>query len=402
MRILFVSPRLCLPCQTGARLREYHLARALAERAEVTYASFVPAGMEPPRPADLPFFHEVLLAPLRGRNSPGKILQGLTGRWPLPILNYFNQEMRTVLAGIAARKRFDLVHLDSFVLAAYAPFLESQWGGAVEVVYDWHNIGSELTARLSAGMPAARKAYARLAARRLESVERWMLRSGLGHAVCSERERGQLLALVPEARVEVIENGVDTEYFVPDEVKAPRRRVVFVGSMDYAPNSEAVLAFARGAWPRIRERFVDWRLTIVGSNPGPAVLELQNGPGIEVTGTVPDVRPFYQDAVAAVVPLRSGGGTRLKILEAMAAGVPVVSTTLGAEGLEISPGRNILIADDDEAWLPALMSLQCGSRWSAQAAAGLQLVRSRHDWRMLGERLFESYTRWLAEARASK
>jgi glycosyltransferase involved in cell wall biosynthesis len=166
--------------------------------------------------------------------------------------------------------------------------------------------------------------------------------------------------------------------------------------MDYHPNVEAVTWFTRRIWPVVRQRFPDWRLTLVGTNPRPAVRELQNEPNVEVTGTVPDVRPYYQDAVASVVPLHTGGGTRLKILEAMAAGVPVVSTTLGAEGLTVTPGKNIDIVDDEAGWLPALEALSTQERlWRERTSEGLALVRECYDWRKLGERLFQEYSSWL-------
>jgi glycosyltransferase involved in cell wall biosynthesis len=119
---------------------------------------------------------------------------------------------------------------------------------------------------------------------------------------------------------------------------------------------------------------------------------------VEVTGTVPSVAPYYEDALAAIVPLRTGGGTRLKILEAMAAGVPVISTTLGAEGLAVTPGKDILIADSPESWMGALDSLLNEQQWKGISAAGRSLVESRYDWQVLGKSLFETYRGWLQTA----
>ena len=400
MRILFLSPRLCIPLFTGAKLREYHIARALARHAEVTYVSFLPPGAEAPSAADLPFFRDIHLVPTPQRYSPLRIARGLISRWPLTVINYTSDEMKSLIAGIAIARPFDLIHIDGFSMAAYAPFLESISPSPVRVVYNWHNIVSEALRRYSGNVKSApRRFYASLTARRAEGMERMVLRSGFGHAVCSVREQQQLLGIEPRARIAVVENGVDTDYFAGTSAASTRRRIVFVGSMDYYPNTEAVVLFARRIWPRIRERFPEWQFTIVGSNPGPAVIELGKERNVEVTGTVPDIRPYYRDAVAAVVPLRTGGGTRLKILEAMAAGVPVISSTLGAEGLEVTPGRDLLIADDAEDWLPALASLcQQSLRWNELAVAGRALVLARYDWQMLGERLYESYRQWLADA----
>ncbi|MCU1337775.1 MAG: hypothetical protein JWO19_3356, partial [Bryobacterales bacterium] len=133
-------------------------------------------------------------------------------------------------------------------------------------------------------------------------------------------------------------------------------------------------------------------------NPTPAVLKLGDFKGVTVTGTVPDVRPFYRDALAAIVPLRTGGGTRLKILEAMAAGVPVVSTPLGAEGLAVTSGKNILLAgpDDAETWLRHLEHLtESEPGRKALSASGLELVRSSYDWEILGRKLCDTYEGWL-------
>jgi glycosyltransferase involved in cell wall biosynthesis len=396
MRILFVSPRLCFPLFNGARLREYYLARALSEHAEVTYVSFVFPGFPVPTQADVPFFRETHILPLTGRNNPLLLARGLLGRWPLTVVNYTRAAMKRTLAEILARQKFDLVHLDGTYLAAYVPFLQA--AGAGPVVFDWHNIESELLWRYSAGMRfLPKKIYAAITARRMAATEAWLLRASLGHTVCSAREQAQLLALEPAARVEVIDNGVDTGSFSGTGPQPVRDRIVFVGALNYHPNIEAAVWFVGRVWPRVSASFPHWRLTLVGCHPGPAVRELAKTPGVEVTGTVPDVRPFYREAVAAIVPLLTGGGTRLKILEAMAAGVPVVSSSLGAEGLAVSPAKDILIADGEDAWLPAIGSLAAdGARWDALSAAGSQLVRSRYDWRVLGERLYQTYARWLA------
>jgi len=400
MRILFLSPRLCLPLLTGARIREYYLARALAAHAEVTYVSFVQPGFPEPEAGELEFFREVVLVPLLGRYGLRKIVRGLTGRQPLSVLNYTTDEMKSALAEIAARSRFDLIHLDSCHMVEYVQLIETVWQGPARTVYDWHNIESELMRRFAANVDSLpKRVYADLTATRLARLEKRILGSGYGHVVCSTREKEKLLAVAPVARIAVIENGVDTERFTPVAEAAPRQRLVYVGAMDFHANIDAVGWFVRHAWPAIHQRFPEWRLTLIGSNPSPAVRELAGEPNVEVTGTVPDVVPYYRDALAAVVPLRTGGGTRLKILEAMAAGVPVVSSRQGAEGLAVTPGRDIEIVDDDGGWLPALTAIATEpGLWSARAQAGLALARARYDWRLLGERTYEAYRSWLESA----
>jgi glycosyltransferase involved in cell wall biosynthesis len=176
---------------------------------------------------------------------------------------------------------------------------------------------------------------------------------------------------------------VDVEYFRA-ALEFPRdpARLVFTGSMDWLPNEDGVLYFCREVLPRIRQSVPGVRLSIVGRQPTPAVRRLgDEDPAIEVTGRVDDIRPHVGRARVAVVPLRIGGGTRLKIYEAMAMGTPVVSTTIGAEGLPLQPGRDIALADDPAAFAAAVVRLiQDEGAWAAMSNAALGLVTDRYDW----------------------
>ena len=392
MRILFVSPRSCWPPQSGAALREYHLARALGERAELTHVFFSQAGARDA--ANAPFRRTAVSAPAPRRYTPAKIVRGILGGQPLSLVNYTSDAMKAALAALVDRQPFDLVHVDSIHMAAYEPILRR---AGAPMVYDWHNIESEGMRRYSESAPSpAHKFYASLTARRLAALEKEILHSAAGHVVCSEKERETLLGLAPAARIATIENGADLRSFQETQPAAERRRILFVGWMAYHANVKAAVDFTRAVWPGIRERFPEWRLTLAGLDPAPAVLALRSEANVEVTGTVEDIRPYYGESIAAIVPVRTGGGTRLKILEAMAAGVPVVSTPLGAEGLAVSPGTDILIAEKDADWLPQLSALSTqGDLWNRLAEAGRHLVAVRYDWETLGQSLYETYCRWL-------
>jgi sugar transferase (PEP-CTERM/EpsH1 system associated) len=400
VRILFLSPRQCWPAHSGAKLREYHFARALAQRAELTYVHFTDPGVPPLTCRDLPFCHEVVAVPKPLAYGPAQLLQGLVTRWPLPILNYTSDVMSSVVERLAARSSYDLIHLDSIHMIRYGHAVASP---SAKLIYNWHNIESEAMQRYSKTVTSLpRRWYARETASKLAALEREILRSGFGHIVCSQREKDQLQGISGKARVAVVENGVDATYFAgaSDSAEVPNR-LVFVGTMDYYPNVEATTSFARNIWPLLRQRWPELELWIVGAKPTPAVTALQEVPGVTVTGTVADIRPFYQKALAAVVPLRTGGGTRLKILEAMAAGVPVISTELGAEGLAVSPGQNILIAgpDESESWVTHLEALTQSSTLRRELTdAALQLTRTRYDWNILGGILADTYEQWLQGA----
>lgn len=396
MRILFLSPRQAWPPVSGAKLRELYFARALASAADLTYIYFSePEVRDHTKPE---FLNRVIGVPRPHAYTPGKVVAGLVGRWPLPVVNYTAAEMQAAISSVAANRSFDLVHLDAVQLAGYVPFLNSVMPG-VPIVYDWHNIESELMYRYAANNGLSPRGwYARFTARRLRQLERWILTTGHGHVVCSEREREQLLRIVPQIRVEAIDNGVDTAFFAdsrPDT--AVRSRLLFVGSMSYHANIEAAAWFTRDIWPAVHQAFPALRLTLVGSNPAPAVKDLSRIAGVEVTGTVPDVRPFYKEAFAAIAPLRTAAGTRLKILEAMAAGVPVISTALGAEGLVVSPGKDLLIAETSDDWITAVRSISDQEVWRRLTESGYNLTRTRYDWNALGDRLCQTYRLWLAK-----
>lgn len=402
MRILFLSPRQCWPPRSGAKLREYHFARALGESAELSLVYFADPGSPSPSVADLPFCKDLVAVSKPRPYTAGKILRGLAGRWPLPVVNYNSVEMSAAVSRLAETRNYDLIHLDSIHMAVYAAPLRQVVRGPARFVLNWHNIESELLYRYARQCATgARKLYSTYTAFRMASLERDLLLSSLGHIVCSPRERSELLAISPAARIAVVENGVDTSYFQPSE-NGSRRSLVFVGLMDYHANVEAAVRFAGTVWPSLARRFPDLEFKIVGANPAPDVLALRAGPRITVTGTVDDVRPFYEDALAAVVPLRTGGGTRLKILEAMAAGVPVISTLVGAEGLAAEPERHLLIAADNdpadwERQIARILTSPAQSR--SLSAAALDLVRSQYDWAILGQRLAATYHDWLQDTR---
>jgi glycosyltransferase involved in cell wall biosynthesis len=396
-RILFISPRQCWPSTSGAKLREYHFLRALARGFRITYVHFAENDEQAGAGERFAFCEEVVAVPKPPTYGAWNLVRGAAGRWPLPVLNYTSAAMAAALAKLGGP--YDLVHLDSIHMTRYGGSIEAMPGIAKRVVYDWHNIESEAMRRYAEAVSGARRQYAKQTAAKLERLERGILRSAFGHAVCSEREREQLLRIAPQARIVTAENGVDTAYFRGAGGRTgASRRIVFVGKMNYHPNIEAAKHFVERIWPVVTERLRGATLTIAGSDPAETVRALDRADGVTVTGTVPDLRPHYRDALAAVVPLRTGGGTRLKILEAMAAGVPVISTPLGAEGLSVEPGRDILIADADQPaeWAAHLERLMDAPEEGTKIAArGIELVKTQYDWEIVGEKLRRAYEEWL-------
>lgn len=397
MRVLHFAPRVCWPLDTGAKLRNYHLARVLSEQAKVTLLAFTDAEQSLEQLEE--FYEQVIAVPRDPGYTLSKIIRGTLGYTPLPVLNYTTDAMKHALEKVLRERNFDIVQVEGIHLMSYLPIIAAPHPRPL-MICDWHNIESELMGRYRGREPnILKRAYAGKTARLMGEFERRAMREFDAHVAVGQRDAQHLRSLNPDARVFVIENGVDTDHYEEaardGQLRKPNR-IVFVGSMDYHANIDGAVSFARDVWPGLRDRHPELIFTIVGRDPAPEVRELRSTPGIKVTGTVDDVRPFYREALAAVVPLKVGGGSRLKILEAMAAGVPVVSTTLGAEGLDVHDGEDILIADTNEQLAEKIGSvIESEELRQRISAAGHMLVADRYDWSRLGANLFEKYQQLL-------
>jgi len=389
MRVLYFSPRICWPAISGAHLRDLYFARQLARHTELTYVGLVSDAADAQAEQlqqRLENGAQVIALQRDKGYRPANIVRGLIGPTPLNVLNYTSPAVLSALDRLLQQQSFDVVQIESMHLIAYARHIR-QIMPNTRLICDWHNIESEILARYAENDPnPLRRWYAKRTSTLSRNIENQLLRLCHAHTVCSEREREALLARVPEARIEVVGNGVDCDFFGQAPAQpGGRRDVLFMGRMDYHANIDAALYFVRNIWPLVRERRPELRLVIVGAQPPKQIVALREQ-GITVTGTVDDVRPFYHSALLSVVPLRVGGGTRLKVLEAMAAGTPVVSTTLGAEGLATTPGQDILIADAPQGIAETITSLQAESPlWRQLAANGRRLARQKYDWSVVGE-----------------
>jgi glycosyltransferase involved in cell wall biosynthesis len=197
----------------------------------------------------------------------------------------------------------------------------------------------------------------------------------------SDEDKKRLAQLAPNARFATIPTGVDTSYFKPNGRREIPARLVFTGSMDWHPNEDAVIYFSEAILPRIRTYVPEISLTVVGRNPSARLREVADRAGIMVTGTVDDVRPYIDEAALYVVPLRAGSGTRLKIFEALAMGKAVVSTTVGAEGLSVTPGRDVVLADEPDDFAASVISLlHEPAERRMLGEAGRTLVETHYSW----------------------
>jgi glycosyltransferase involved in cell wall biosynthesis len=306
--------------------------------------------------------------------------------------------LQRALDQVLRAKRFDIVNLEFSFLGHFglrqAPFGERP----PPLVVDSHNIDYELARQYArTGDSLARRLYARANWRKLRREELGIYRDAAGVYLCSAVDERRLLDQVPGVRTAVIPNAADVEYYQPrpTDPRPDGRTVVFFGLLSYVPNLDGVIHFVQDIWPRIADAHPDARLNIVGGRPPASLLALA-GPRVELTGFVPDLRPHLAAAAAIVVPLRLGGGTRLKIVEAMAMGKAIVSTTLGAEGIEAAPGRDLLIEDQPAAFADAVNRLLADPHLAARIGHSARwLAVERYSWNGAAQALEGFYRRIL-------
>jgi glycosyltransferase involved in cell wall biosynthesis len=309
-------------------------------------------------------------------------------------------EMKRALEQVLRAKRFDLVNLEFSFLGEHNLRQAPPNERLPRLVVDSHNIDYELARQYArAGTGLAHRLYAAVNWRKLRREELGTYRDADGVYLCSAEDERRLLDKVPGARTAVIPNAADVEYYQPRPTDPPPdgRTVVFFGVLAYAPNVDGVLHFVQRIWPRITEAHPGARFKIIGGRPPPSLLALA-GPRVELTGFVEDLRPHLASAAAVVAPLRLGGGTRLKIVEGMAMGKAIVSTTLGAEGIEAVPGRDILIEDQPEAFAGAVNRLLGDPGLGARIGqSARRLAVERYSWSGAAQAL-EGFYRGILEA----
>lgn len=381
MKLLWVYGDFLHPTTRGGQIRTLETLKRLHGRHEVHYAGlWNPENPEGPRRATEYASH---VYPVRhtavDKTSPAfalELAKGLFAPLPVAVFRYRSDEMRAIVDRLRREGSFDAVVCDFLNSAPHFSDLSG-------VVLFQHNVESVIWQRRAGNAPTPlHRAYFRLQARRMLEYERQVCRSAASVIAVSDRDAQTMRDQYGVTRVGVVPTGVDVEFFTPVEEPNPAFDLAFIGSMDWMPNVDGVLWFADEVLPRIRKKVPQCSVAVVGRKPGSEVTKLgQRDAAIRITGTVADVRPWLWDSRVAVVPLRIGGGTRLKIYEAMAARTPVVSTTIGAEGLDISPGEDILLADTAEAFANACIRLigDAGERRRISAAAW-EHVSAKHSW----------------------
>jgi glycosyltransferase involved in cell wall biosynthesis len=401
MKILFLAQVPPYPPDSGSKIRNYHVLRSLARSHQVTLLAFT-RGEDQRVQAERLRGHgiKVVTVPLRRSRWRDALhmLRSLYRREPFLVLRDRSAAMRSQIRQLLDRESYDVLHVDQLTMSQYAG-MASKHG--VRVVLDAHDVVSEVVERVSRTAPklSLERWAARLEKARLRDFEAASCKSADMVLAVTERDRATLSALADErTRVHTIPIGVDCSTSTPTS-RRPEKNLLFLGTLFYPPNSDAVEWFLREIYPQVRIRVPDVRFVVAGARPSARLRSLARGDStVDLIGYVSDLAELYSTSAAMVVPVRAGGGMRVKVLEAFANRVPVISTSLGCEGIDAERGRDLLVADTATEFARSVARVLVDPEIGPQlAASARRLVELNYDWRVLVPRLESAYSELVAE-----
>jgi polysaccharide biosynthesis protein PslH len=398
MRILWVKADKLLPVQNGGNIRTYHVLRYLSERHQLTFYSYYGGAPDPGYERELQRQLPGAVAVCTGKRELSGIARGLDylshlgAHAPYAVSRFAGARVQKQLQTWFREQRYDVAVCDFLDAAINFP-------GRLNIpsVLFQHNVESEIWRRHAdtAGNPVKKMLY-RMEFRKMLRYERAAVRKFQHVIAVSENDRALMTKWVDGDRVTVVPTGVDLAQYrpAPNPLDTSAPLVTFVGAMDWEPNVDGVEYFCAEVWPAIKAEVPQARLRIVGRNPDRRVQKwasnsINNDNSIEVTGRVPSVVEHLRQSAVIIVPLRIGGGTRLKIYEAMATGKAVVSTTIGAEGLDVHHGHDIMLADDPRSFAQAVIMLLRDPELRRRYENAAAETAARYDWPAIGERFSE-------------
>lgn len=401
LSVLCVLPCVPIPAETGGTQRTLALVKALDQAFSVTVLALLTEGSNP----------AAFRAELSGRVRVVDPTSGLLWRLaaeprslalgtPLRYARYVSPPVRAALRELLQEQEFDIVHFDHPHMGQLLPMVRRAQPQA-RVLLDEHNVEAHLLQGYAALLKWPQSLLLRRQAARVMALERRLVRQVDATLACSDENAADLRRLGAR-RVSVVPNGVT----VDPEARGPwkdRNGLVFIGSLDWRPNVDAAMRLVNRIWPRVRNVISGSHLTIVGRRP-PQRLRDCASERVRVTGRVDSVAPYLRSARATAVPLRAGSGTRIKIIEAWAAGVPVIANRLAAEGLAYSNGQNVLIADSDDDFADAIARVWHDPDLAARLASRGEQTAARYDPAKIGQRLVSFYANglWSAEEEAEE
>jgi glycosyltransferase involved in cell wall biosynthesis len=381
MKILWISPFFLHPTNRGGQIRTLGTLKELHKRHEIDFCALNPSdNVEGPKLSGeyctrhFTVKHDPI--PRSSWRILPQLIQGIFSPLPLAVSRYASGGMKTLVRERLAADAYDSIVCDFLACAPNIPDLSN-------AVLFQHNVESTIWQRhVEQATSRIRKAFFKTQADKMMRYERSTCQASRFVIAVSTKDADRLRSDFGVQRVTSVSTGVDVEYLAPPAIAEPVGDLIFSGSMDWLPNVDAMEYFLREIFPLIRQHRPGTTLTIAGRSPDERVVRAAAGvTGVTITGSVPDMRPYLWGSKLSIIPLRIGGGTRLKVYESMAAGVPIVSTTIGAEGLSYSPGEDMLIADSPEMFAKeCLRLLETPAERTAIADKARSLVRDNFSW----------------------
>ncbi len=396
MRILLLTSRLPFPPYRGDKLKIWNLLRQISRVHEVALVSFIQHESERALAAELrPFCKRIDLVHFPAWRSLWECVKAIPAAEPFQVAFFHSPEMQSLLSEVMREWKPDLVHTHLIRLASYT----EAWNGVPKVLDMTDAVSVYLRRFMESERNPAKRFFLRLEYQRMLGYERVIARYDRA-LVCSEIDRDALRQNVPDSAIEILYNGVDTGTFTRhDDDHTEPGRIIFTGNMSYYPNADGARFIAETIFPLIKRRAPQAKLYIVGQQPPASVRALARD-DVVVTGFVQDLRAEYARSAVAVSPIRFGAGTLNKILEPLAMGVPVVATSHGVSGLELQPGREILVADTPEGFADHVVGLLTDEAVRERiASAATDRIRSRFNWETVGMSLLRTYNEIVTETR---
>lgn len=413
MHILFLTQILPYPPSSGPKVKTWHVLRYLSERGhKITLASFV-------RSEELPYVdavreicstvHAIPMRRSRVRDM-GYFLRSLFSRRPFLVERDDLVEMRAIVQQVITAEHVDVIHADQLTMTQFGFPLDHNGGSKPVLVFDAHNAVWTITERMKENAPFYLKPPLWLETKRIKQYEGMIVSAFDSTLAVTEPDRIALLEAVhahaphnddQAVPISVIPIAVDTRQIQPVERDVDSLNMLTMGTLYYPPNADGIRWFLQEVLPLVRKKLPKVTLTIVGKNPPRDFLRLAEDPenGVIVTGFIEDLDPYFAKSALMVIPVRAGGGMRVRILEAFARAMPVVTTTIGLEGIQAQPGKDVLVADSPSDFAEAVLRLMHDKALQASLASNSrQLVESKYDWQVVLRELDKTYEQLAARS----
>jgi polysaccharide biosynthesis protein PslH len=388
VRILVLDEEFPWPLNTGKRIRSYHLISRLARNHEVRYLAYGEESSDSFRHFASNRLNPIVVPPRvpkkNGLAFYFRLLLNLFSRYPYIVQSHYSADFSAALGRAIKAQRPDII------LCEWTPYaIFAHETASIPIVVSAHNLETTIWERYhQTERNPFRRWYIGLQIPKVRRFEDEAFGRVQGVIAVSSLEADDIRKISKSCQVGVVDNGVDLTYFNASDTTVDSRTAVFTGSMDWRPNQDAAIYFCREIFPLIKNMIPNFAVTFVGRNPPQDVIDLQRIAGVSITGTVDDVRPYIEKSGVYIVPLRIGGGSRLKILEALAMRRAVVSTTIGAEGLEIRDNEHLLIADSPQKFADQVVRLISNAPLRTRLGkAGREAVEKSYGWDALADRL---------------